>query len=237
MNAIYRRDLRSYLTSPLGYVYVGAFFLLAALHFLSVNVAGGRSALFSVFSYMSFILIYTTPLLTMRLFSEEFKLKTDQLLFTSPVHIIHIVMGKFFAALTLFLFVMTLCLLFPIMVTRYGTLNVPGVLGHYVALICAAAAFIAIGLFFSALTESQLISALTTLGFLLALLQLDTASRDWTSGFLSHVANIVEHISIFRRYELFSRGLFSLASLVFYLSVCAFFLFLTARVIERKRYS
>ncbi|MCL2545938.1 MAG: ABC transporter [Oscillospiraceae bacterium] len=236
MNAIFRRDLRSYLTSPLGYVYIAAFFLVTAVRFLTTNVVAGRSDLFHVFDYMASFLIFATPLLTMRLFSEEFKLKTDQLLFTSPVQVIHIVMGKFFAALTLFLFVMTLGLIFPLTVAQFGTVNVGGVFGHYVALIFAAAAFIAIGLFFSALTESQLISALTTLGFLLALLQLDQASRQWTSGFLRYVAAVVGHISIFRRYELFTRGLFSLASLVFYLSVCAFFLFLTARVIERKRY-
>lgn len=237
MRAIYKRDLRGFFVSPLGYVYIAAFFIITTLNFLLNNVNGGYSDLSNTFSYMLTVLMFTTPILTMRLFSEEYKQKTDQLLLTAPVRVVDIVIGKFLAALTLFLCVLALALCWPLIVAIFGATNVAAIIGHYVALLCAASAFIAIGLFMSSLTENQLISALSTLGILFALFLLDIAAANFNTVFLSKIAKVIGWLSLYRRYDLFTRGIFSLADLVFYVSVCVFFLFLSARVLEKKRWS
>jgi ABC-2 type transport system permease protein len=234
MRAVFKRDLRSYFTSPLGYVFIAAFLAVLNTFFYITNVLGASSDISGLFGFMQFILIFTVPILTMRLFSEEFKQKTDQLLITSPTSIFRIVLGKFLAALAMFTVVMLFTLLYLVIIAAFGQPNVKEVLANYIAIYCVAAAFLSIGLFLSSITENQLISAVLALAVFLGLYLVDYSGVGQTNIIVN---NFLYAISMFRRYENIGRGVLAIGDLVYYISVAAIFLFLTTRVIEKKRWS
>ena len=234
MLAIFKRDLRQYFTSPLGYVFIAAFVAVIDVYFYITNIANVSADLSPVFAFMLFILIFIVPFLTMRLFSEEFKQKTDQLLLTSPTGVWHMVLGKFLAALVVFSVGMVVSLVFVLIIATYGQPNVRALLANYVAIYCVASAFLAIGIFISSLTENQLISAVLTLAVLLGLYLIDYSGLGQSNRIIN---NFLYYISIFRRYASISRGVLAINDIIIYLSVAATFLFLTTRVIEKKRWS
>lgn len=234
MLAVFKRDLKAYFTSPLGYVFIAAFLAVMNAFFYIYNVAQAYSQLSSVFNFMVYTLIFVTPLLTMRLFSEEFKQKTDQLLLTSPVKVRSIVFGKFLAALAIFAIALAVTLLYVVIIASHGQPNVRELLANYFAIFCVAAAFISIGVFISSLTENQLVSAVLTLAVFLILYLIDTSGFGAQSAFLN---NLLYSISLFVRYTTISNGVLALSDLVFYVSVAAIFIFATTRVIEKKRWS
>lgn len=234
MLAVFKRDLKAYFTSPLGYVFIAAFLAVMNAFFYIYNVDQAYSQLSSVFNFMVYTLIFVTPLLTMRLFSEEFKQKTDQLLLTSPVKVRSIVFGKFLAALAIFAIALAVTLLYIVIIASHGQPNVRELLANYLAIFCVAAAFISIGVFISSLTENQLVSAVLTLAVFLILYLIDTSGFGAQSAFLN---NLLYSISLFVRYTTISNGVLALSDLVFYVSVAAIFIFATTRVIEKKRWS
>lgn len=234
MAAIFKRDLRGYFTSPLGYVFIAAFLLVINIYFYIMNISQATSDLSGVFGFMLLLLIFIVPFLTMRLFSEEFKQKTDQLLLTSPTSVFQIVMGKFLAALAVFTIAISVTLIYISIIAAYGQPNVKALLANYLAIYCVASAFLAIGIFISSLTENQLISAVLSLAVFLGLYIIDYSGIGQSNRILN---NFLYYISIFRRFSTISRGVLAINDLVFYLSVAGIFLFLTTRVIEKKRWS
>jgi len=232
--AIFKRDLRQYFTSPLGYVFIAAFFTVMNINFYVTNIANVSSDLSSVFGFMLFVMVFTIPFLTMRLFSEEFKQRTDQLLLTSPTSVWQMVLGKFLAALAVFSVALAVTLLYVLIIATYGQPNVAQLLATYLATYCVAAAFLSIGIFISSLTENQLISAVLTLAVLLGLYVIDYSGVGRDNVIIN---NLLYYISLFRRYASISRGVLAINDLVFYLSVAALFMFFTTRVIEKKRWS
>lgn len=234
MLAVFKRDLKAYFTSPLGYVFIAAFLAVMNYFFYRENISQAYSQLSTVFNFMVYIMIFVTPLLTMRLFSEEFKQKTDQLLLTSPVKVRSIVFGKFLAALAIFAIALAVTLLYVVIIASHGQPNVRELLANYLAIFCVAAAFISIGVFISSLTENQLVSAVLTLAVFLILYLIDTSGFGAQSAFLN---NLLYSISLFVRYTTISNGVLALSDLVFYVSVAAIFIFATTRVIEKKRWS
>ncbi len=234
MSAIFKRDLRAYFKSPLGYVYLAAFLLVLNVYFYIINVYSGSCDLESIFSFIVYMCVFLIPILTMRTFSEDYKQKTDQLLFTAPVHLSGIVLGKFFAALVVFLLGVCITLVYVVIVATWGVLAYATVIGNYVAICATAMAFISIGVFISSLTQNQLVACITTIGVFLGLYLLNSAysllSATWAK-------NMIYYFSMFRRYNDFTSGIFSFADLIYYLSVAGTFIFLTVRMLERKRWS
>ena len=234
MLAVFKRDLRSYFTSPLGYVFIAVFLIIANLFFYMYNILSQSSDMTNLFANLLFILSFLLPILTMRLFSEELRQKTDQLLLTAPVSIGNVVVGKYLACLAVFVIALLTTLTWPLVVTMYGHPALATIVGNYAALFFAVAAFIAIGLFISSLTESQLIAAVITFAVYLGLYIMASL----TSGIENNVVRkIVSWISVFSRYSHLSLGLFSLDDIVYYISLIVIFLFLTDRVLERKRWA
>ncbi len=234
MAAIYKRDLRAYFTSPVGYVFIAAFVFVMNLVFYILNMMTAKNQLTSVFSIMFYALIVLAPVLTMRTFSEEYKQKTDQLLLTSPVKPAGIVMGKFFAAYTVYVISLALLLIQVIIIAAVSTPNTAIILGNYIALLAVGAVFIAIGCFVSSLTENQLVANIATLAINVFLFLMDYA---YSLINLTWLKRILYWISVFRRYNTFYVGVFSVADFFFYLCAAAVFLFLTVRVLEKKRWS
>ena len=234
MSAIYKRDLRAYFTSPVGYVFIAAFLFVMNLVFFLMNMLTGENRLTTCYTIMLYAMMVLVPILTMRTFSEDYKQKTDQLLLTSPVRPVGIVMGKFLAAYTVFVITLALMLVQVIIIAAMSTPNAAIIIGNYIALLSAAAVYIAIGCFVSSLTENQLVANIATLAINVTLFLLDYAYDLVNVGWIKQ---ILYWISIYRRFNTFYVGVFSVADFVFYLCVSAVFLFLTVRVLEKKRWS
>ncbi len=234
MAAIYKRDLRAYFTSPLGYVFIAAFLIVMNSVFFVTNLLTGRNSISSVYTVTLYILIVIVPVLTMRTFSEDYKQKTDQLLLTAPVKASGIVLGKFLAAYTVYFIALLFTIIYVIIVSAVGDVNMPSIIGNYIALLGVATVYISIGIFVSSLTENQLVACIATLGIFIALFILDYAYGLVNVGWIK---TVLYWLSIFRRYNTFFLGVFSVADFFYYLSISAVFVFLTVRVLEKKRWS
>lgn len=234
MKSIYKRELRAYFTSPVAYVFCAIFLCLFNVFFYLANVTTNSSNLSTVFSNMRLYTMFLVPVLTMRLFAEDFKLKTDQLLLTAPVKLSGIVLGKFLAAYTVFALAMCFTLIYSVIISMFGTPVVGVAVGNYVAFFAITAAFFSIGLFISSLTESQIVAGIISWGVFLGMYILDLAQGmiaiEW-------VRTLLGWISLYSRYTAFTQGVFTIPDFLFFISVCVVFLFLTTRVLEKKRWS
>lgn len=233
MNAIRKRDTQGFFRSPLGYVYIGAFLAIMNLYFFATCILPSSSDVGSVFSNMLIVFLFLMPILTMRLFSEEYKQGTDRLLLTAPVSVWDIVIGKFLAAMGVLVRALLWTIPWLLVILTFGTPSWPTILGCYIAVICASAVFAAMGMFLSSLTESQLIAAVLSFALFLGLYVADMLSYSMDSD--SILGNIFNWLSIFTRYDTFMSGQFSFGNLIYFLSLTGLFLYLTARVIERRR--
>ena len=175
------------------------------------------------------------PLLTMKSFSEERKVKTEQLLLTSPVSIPAMVFGKFLASYVMFAGALIVNSLYFLFLTAYSQVQFTVLVGNVIALLLVGMVFIGVGLFVSSLTENQLTAAVGTIAILLAFLGVGLISALLPSSYW--LRYVFDSLSIFTRFGTFSSGYFDLATLIYYLSVSGIFLFLTMRIYDRRRYS
>ncbi len=167
MLAIYKKELRSYFTSMIGYLFIGFFLAIVGVYFMAYNLQGGYSNFEYVLSSMIFVFVILVPILTMRLLAEEKRQKTDQLLFTSPLSVNKIVIGKYLAVLTVFISAMGITMFYPLILSKYGTVSFKLAYTGILGFVLVGAAYLAIGLFLSALFESQAIAAVVTFVVLL----------------------------------------------------------------------
>lgn len=234
MDAVYKKELRGYFKSPIGYVFISIFALLSGVFFVASNINASSSRYIDTLYLVTFVFALVVPILTMRSFAEEKKSRTDQLLLTSPIKIGDIVLGKFLAALTVVLIALAVTLIFPLILLLFNANIEPyTVLGGYVGNLLVGMSLIAIGMFISTLTENQLTSAVVSLTLFLILLLMEGLRSSIGSGVLYDILGM---ISLFSRFTPFSGGSLSLSAIVYFLSVTALFLFLSARVIEKRRW-
>lgn len=238
MGAIFKRELRSYFTTPLGYVFIGVF--LAATGFaysmltLVYSVGGEDADMSTYFTILIFSFIVLMPILTMKSFAEERRTRTEQLLLTSKVSLPGLVMGKFLAAYSVFAIAMLLSCTYFSTLGMYGSPNNARIFGSVIAAMLVAAAFISIGIFISALTESQLVAAIGTIAVLLFFMILSFANSFIDNAAIREVLN---WLSVFSRYSAFTAGFFDFSALLYYASLCFAFLFATVRVYESRRWA
>ncbi|MDR1669776.1 MAG: ABC transporter permease subunit [Oscillospiraceae bacterium] len=239
MLAIFKRDFKAYFTSPIGFLYLGSYILVLNLYFYlaNLNAAYPTNSLGSVFSFMLLVMMFLTPILTMRVFSDEYRQKTDQLMLTSPVKLSGIVIGKFLSSLAMFLCLLVLTLLWPATIAIVGQNNMAEVLGNYLGMICIGAAYISMGVFISSLTENQVIAAVGSLGLFVGLYLLELLTVSLSTTLPGWALAALRFVSIFGRYSDISAGLLALDDFVYFLSISAVFLFLTVRVLEKRRWS
>lgn len=234
MIALLKRELSSYFTSPIGYIYLSVFYIFAGFIFVMGVIASSQADLSPVFSFLFTILILLVPILTMRLFSEEKKQKTDQLLLTSPISILGIVLAKFLAAFVLFTIGISIIAVFALIVAAFADPNWSMVLGNLLGLFLLGAALISVGMFISSLTESQVAAAVGSFAFMLFLLLIDSVASFIPIQF---IANFLSKLSFYTKYADFTSGIINYANILFFLSFAAIFIFLTLRVLEKKRWS
>lgn len=167
MLAIFKKELRSYFTSMIGYLFIGFFLAIVGVYFMAYNLQGGYANFEYVLNSMVFVFVILVPILTMRLLAEEKKQKTDQLLFTSPLSVNKIVVGKYLAVFAVFVSAMVITMFYPLILSKYGVVSFKLAYTGILGFILVGAAYLAIGLFLSALFESQAIAAVVTFVVLL----------------------------------------------------------------------
>lgn len=237
MLAIYRKELQTYFYSPLGYVFMGSFLLVAGIFFAVSNIMSFSSSFGTMLSNVSFVFMLVVPILTMRLMSDERRSRTDQMLLTSPVSIWSIVAGKFFAACTVFLCTLVLTFSYVLILSVYGTISLGEVFVNYLGFFMTGCCMIAVGLFISSLTESQVTAAIATFGTILLLYLMDSLVGLITSEYMSFLKTVLQWLSLFTRFSDFTNGILNISSTIYMITFSAVFMFLTVTGIEKRRWS
>jgi ABC-2 type transport system permease protein len=243
MGAIYKREMLAYFTCPTGYVFAAIYFAISGAVFSITTFGVQSTATGTYFTFMLISFIILIPLLTMKLLSEERRSKTEQILLTSPVSLMEVIFAKFFAAYTLF----TGTLVISSVVNTYALariaseqkdviskLNLPTVIGSIVGILLIGGVFISIGLFLSALTEMQIVAAISSIGVFIFIFLLSIVPSFFEN---SIIRTVIKWISIFDRYYAFTGGVFDITAVIYYISLTVVFLFLTIRVYEKRRWS
>lgn len=234
MAAIFRRELGSYFNTAVGYVVLAVFWFFSGLSFYTYCLLYNTSSMSMFFASMFMIIVLIIPLITMRSFSEERRRKTDQALLTAPVNLFEIVFGKFLAAFILFALCTVIFVLYAIIISTFTAPDWAVFFSTFLGILLLGAAMIAIDMFISALTESQIIAAIISIGLGVLINRMSELSEFINTEW---VTNVINKISFDKHFSNFVTGIISLPSIIFYLSVAAVFLFLTARVFEKRRWS
>lgn len=249
--SLMKKEIGAYFSSPIAYVVISGFLLLVGYFFYSLvswfNAQAMQMAqnpyyaqqininemVFSpLFHNMSIILILVAPLLTMRLLAEEKKSGTDELLYTSPLSVGQIILGKYFAALVMLAAMLGLTALLSIFAFAFGNPEIAPWLTGYLGLFLMGATFIAIGLFFSSLTDNQIVAAFLTFVTLLLLLVLNWVASSGSGAWQS----VLSYLSFSQHFEDMTRGILDTKDVVYYLSFSFFGLFLAHSVIQSRRW-
>lgn len=234
MSAIFRRELGAFFTSGIAYVFLAVFYLLAGLFFYMYTLSSSTTDMSGMFSMLFAVIIFLIPILTMKSFSEEKKQKTEQGLLTAPVGLRGIVLGKYFATILMYIFGVSIVLIYALIISYFGSVDWGILFSNYLALILLGAAFIAIGMFISSLTENQVVAAVGGICSLLFLCLVDILTNYISIDFITDFLN---SISFYNKYYEFTCGIFNLSSVLFYISTAVIFNFLTVRVFEKRRWS
>ena len=185
MTAIYKRELRSYLTSMIGYIFIFFILLLTGIYFSAYQLSAAYPKFEYTLSALTFVFLISVPILTMRILAEERKQKTDQLLLTSPVSVEKIVMGKYLALVTVFAIPMAIICFYPLLMTKFGTVSLGTAYTAILGFFLLGCANLAVGVFISSLTESQGIAAVLTFILLFAFYMMNGISSFFSEGALS----------------------------------------------------
>ncbi|MCI0451109.1 MAG: ABC transporter permease [Candidatus Latescibacteria bacterium] len=249
--AIYRREIAYYFQSPVAYAVITIFLLLAGYFFYNLlgyfNLASMQamqnpvqsrslsltaSVMQPLLGNLSSVLLLLLPLVTMRLFAEERRSGAAELLFTYPVSDASVILGKFGAAVTVYLVMLAMTLPYPALLAHFGDPEPGPIVSGYLGVFLMGVAFISMGAFFSSLGESQLVAAAATFGCGLLFLIVG-----WMTPFVSStLAAVLEQLSMVHHLDGFARGVIDTNDLVFYLGLTVFFLFLCARVLDSARW-
>lgn len=250
-HAMYRKEMGHYFVSPIAYIVVGVFLILSAFFFdvivtdviqqsfamqmqgMPPEVDMPGEVLRAFFGILSTLVLFITPMLTMGIYAEERKRGTMELLMTSPITEIDIVLGKFFASLTLFAIMLLPTAGCVIFLYLHSDPMPPWrlVLAAYAGLLLLGGSLLALGTFISSLTENQLIAAVLTFAAFLIVWVLDIGRN--TGG---DVTNVLHYLSVVGHYQDFTRGIVDTSALIYYVSFIFLFVFLTVRSVDSMRW-
>jgi len=247
--AIAGKELRSYFASPIAYIVVGLFALVFGYFYIvmvnffvmqsmqSAMGGGGamnvnRDLIHYVLQNVAVVVLFLMPLITMRTYSEEKRTGTIELLLTSPVSDLQIIMGKFLGAMALYGLMLAVTLIHIALIFVYGRPEWKPIASGYLGLLLMGGCFVSVGLFFSSLTKNQIVAAVLTFVVLLLLWVID-----WMTNFApSGVASLLNYLSITSHLDDFAKGIVDTKHVVYYLSFITFGLFLTSRAVDSERW-
>ena len=173
MLAVYKKELRGYLTSMVGYVFIAFVLLILGIYFTAYNLQYANPDFGATLSSVTFLFLLITPILTMRILAEEKKNRTDQLLLTAPVSVWKVILGKYLSMVTIYAIPVVISAFYPLIMGRYGVISYPMAYVAVIGFFFLGCAQIAVGLFLSSVTESQVIAAVLTFGILFCSYMMD----------------------------------------------------------------
>lgn len=255
MKAIFKREFRAYFTTPLGFIILAAYFLILGIFYYEYLFLNGSPDVSVLLIAMYSIVEFTVPIITMRLLSEERRQKVDQVIFTAPVSLTSVVMGKFLAAFSLYAIAFAPTLIFELISASFVSVNFLSYLYSLFGILLMGAALIAVGMFVSSLTESPVISAFIMYVVVFAISissnmssAITERSVTSTSGLVNFANKILNFlivivkgffgaINVEERITEFANPVFSVVNVIYFLSAAAAFLFLSVRSLEKRRWA
>ncbi|MBP3300507.1 MAG: ABC transporter permease subunit [Clostridia bacterium] len=241
MISVFKRELVGYFKNATAYVIFAIYTFLSAMFFCRFVLLNNTSYLGELFGYYLFLVeIVVVSILAMRFFSEEKKNKTEQLLYTAPVRLSGVVIGKYLAGMVVYLGCTLVNLVYVLIIDFLGDPDTGSVFTSFLGTVLLGSAMVAIALFISSLTENPLLAAGgTAASFVLSFLMGTVASflASWLGQGGLWFTDGVAGLNLFNWFNEFAGGIVPLTSVIFYISITAVFLFLTVRVLERRRWS
>lgn len=223
MFAVLKKELKSYFFTPIGYIFIGLFIAVVSFVFYSYTFSQHYINFEYVLWDSIMVLTFITPVITMRMFAEEKKNGTDQLLMTSPRSIVSIVLGKFFAAAVVILITIAITFIYFGILKYFGSPSLVVALVAVLGFFLLAMSYISFGMFISSITENQIIAAIIPIVFFLLL------------GYFSQSSGIFELLSLVNMFQKFPLGIISLKEVVGYISFSLLFILLTIIVLQRRK--
>lgn len=227
-----RKELKSYFDSPVAYVVITLFLLIAGWQFTSTLFLANQADLRQFFQIVRFILLFFIPAVSMRLLSEEKRGGTIELLLTMPLKDWQLVLGKFLSAYTLIIITLLLSLIHYVTIASIGDPDLGATFGGYLGLVLIVGVYLAIGIFTSSLTQNQIIAFILAFVIIFVFFIIDKIIF-FMPGF---IASILEYLSIDYHFNNLARGVIDSRDIIYYLSVIFFFLFLTTQTIESRKW-
>ncbi|NLM19779.1 MAG: ABC transporter permease [Clostridiaceae bacterium] len=224
MKYVLKKELLSYFNNLSGYIYISLFFSVNSYYFVVSNLMAGQNNVAEYFQSMSTTIMFLIPILTMKVYSEEKKHKTDQLLFTLPLNIYSLMLAKFLATFIIFLMGVFSTILFVVILSFFGQVDYLIVLSSYLGIILAGSSFLSFGIFISSLTENQATASIITFSILF-FFNIVVYAKNYINNPI--VLKTIDVIAIFERYKLFTIGIFDFEAVVYYLSIVFLFFSLT----------
>lgn len=227
-----KREFISYFFSPTAYIILTVFLAISGFFFSNILVLSQEATMRYLLSNIAVILLFISPIITMRLLSEEKKSGTIESLMTDPVTDTDVVLGKFLGAVGFYIILLIPTLAYVIVLKIVGKPDFGPIITGYLGLILLGSVFLSIGIFASSLCKNQIIAAVVSFVVLLFM---------WIIGFASEtsntaVAKITSYISIFEHFDTFRRGIIDTRDLIYYISTCSLFLFLTVKAVESRKW-
>lgn len=223
MWAVFKKELKSYLLSPIGYVFIGLFLIMFSTFFFTTIFKSQVINFEYLFYNGATILTFITPILTMRMFSEERKNGTEQLVLTSPRSITSVVLGKFLAAAVVILITEAFTLMYYFILKYFGNPSLKVALSTLFGFFLLSLAYISFGMFASSLTENQIIASVLTIGTFIVM---------W---FLPNFSTNLEMFSLIQIFDKFPQGIISISEIVTFVSFSVLFILLTIVVLQRRK--
>ena len=235
MLAIFKREFRAFFNNVLGWLFVAVNFAFLSLYYFAYNLFNGSADVSYVYSYVVFLFLIIIPVLTMKIFSQDRRDKTDQLVFTAPVSLFKVVMGKFLALVAVFSIPAALSALFPVILSCFGEVSMAksytALLGYWLYGI----AVISIGMFISSLTENTIVAAV--LSVLVLFMIYIMAFFEKLSSSMPVVNKVVHQLNLNSRLTDLTSGMLDFGAILYYISIVAIFVFLTISFIRRRRWT
>ncbi len=228
------REIKSYFLSPLAYILTGVFAFFLGFLFYNSVLSTQTADLSSTFSWMMVLSLILAPALTMRLFAEENRMGTIELLMTSPVRDWQIVIGKYLAGLLAFVALLIPTLWYIVILWRYGQPDYGTILSGYIGVVLTGAAFIAIGMFASSLTGNQIIAYFV--GFLVLIFLWVANAPAGVTGASNMITDFLSELSLTKHFQDFFSGVINLTDALFFVGLAAVAVFLTVRIVESRRW-
>jgi ABC-2 type transport system permease protein len=232
--AIARREFQGYFNSLIAYVFLVIYLLLTSWLFFRLFFLNGQASMRLMFDVLPWVFLFFIPAITMRLWAEEKKVGTMELLMTLPIRDRDAVVGKYLAALGLLALALILTFALPIITATLGNLDPGPVVGGYLGAVLLGGAYLAIGVFVSSLTENQIVAFI--LGVVLIFVMYMIGSDIVLYSVPASMASVLEYLSLGTHFNSIGRGVIDSRDLVYYLSIIVFFLYLNTRSIESRKW-